>query len=407
MGLSMSKTLRNRILAFLCFLVFVAVGVLYYNNWVVQKPFGIILFTADGLTPAMLTSARIYGGGADNHLTLERFPHVSLLSNYSSDHAVPDTAAASSILATGVRVPNGSLSLGPRGEKLEGLVSQARKSGRLVGLVTNGSITTPGAAAFYTNAAPSPSDEALAAFLTENSPFDVLAGGGLSYFLPQHKDGKRKDNRDLTMELRQSGIDLVRNLSEWNNTPGWRAPNLIGLFADGPMPFADDVSRSAGKPTLSDLVSGAIRLLQFNPKGYLLVVDVSLPGEAASKNQGERTLNEILQLDAAVKTAIEYAGENSLILVVGRTNPGGLQLSGYPFRQDSGMALLGRNIDGLPYLAWASGPSIDPNQPAAAAAPAALPVASDVLGLGVGPGSEALEGFGDTTEVAEIIRKQL
>ena len=65
--------LRNLFLAFACLLVFIAFGVLFFRTWVVQKPFGIILFVADGLTTNALTAARLYQGGADQKLTIESF----------------------------------------------------------------------------------------------------------------------------------------------------------------------------------------------------------------------------------------------------------------------------------------------------------------------------------------------
>jgi hypothetical protein len=50
---------RNQILALLCLLIFVAFGVLYFRNWVVQKPFGIVLFIGEGLTPDRLAATRL------------------------------------------------------------------------------------------------------------------------------------------------------------------------------------------------------------------------------------------------------------------------------------------------------------------------------------------------------------
>ena len=38
-------------LAFCCLLVFLVLGSFYYVNWVVQRPFAIILFLSDNLTP--------------------------------------------------------------------------------------------------------------------------------------------------------------------------------------------------------------------------------------------------------------------------------------------------------------------------------------------------------------------
>jgi len=39
---------RNQLLALLCLAVFAGLGVLYFQHWVVQKPFGIILIIGRG-----------------------------------------------------------------------------------------------------------------------------------------------------------------------------------------------------------------------------------------------------------------------------------------------------------------------------------------------------------------------
>ncbi|HEV3410692.1 MAG TPA: hypothetical protein VG095_10385 [Chthoniobacterales bacterium] len=39
---------RNQLLALFCLIVFLGFGVLYFRHWVVQKPFGIILFVGEG-----------------------------------------------------------------------------------------------------------------------------------------------------------------------------------------------------------------------------------------------------------------------------------------------------------------------------------------------------------------------
>src|SRR5215210_7653719 len=96
--------LRNQLLALFCLLLFVAFGVFYVRLWVVQKPFGIILFVSDGMITQHLTAARLYEGGAEHRLALESFPHPALVSNHARDFAVPDAAAAATALATGAKV---------------------------------------------------------------------------------------------------------------------------------------------------------------------------------------------------------------------------------------------------------------------------------------------------------------
>src|SRR4029434_8745148 len=95
--------LRNQLLALFCLLVFVALGVLYFQVWVVQKHFGVIVFVSDGLTTRQLTAARLYAGGAEHRLAIEGLPYTALILNSARDVAVPDAAAAATALATGTK----------------------------------------------------------------------------------------------------------------------------------------------------------------------------------------------------------------------------------------------------------------------------------------------------------------
>jgi len=105
----MNKKTRNRLLALGCLLVFLALGALFYINWVVQRPFAVIVFLADNLTPSVLTPARNYQGGADHRLQLEQLPNFALLATHANDFAVADAAAAASSIATGQKGNNGVL----------------------------------------------------------------------------------------------------------------------------------------------------------------------------------------------------------------------------------------------------------------------------------------------------------
>src|SRR5205085_5806590 len=111
----------------------------------------------------------------------------------------------------------------------------------------------------------------------------------------------------------------------------------------------------------------------------------------------------------------------------------GLSLNGFPFRKDSGIALLGLNSTGQPWLTWATGPNgvasygtIIKNstgqelkegdttmsgpehlEPAAVSTKNALNTVEDVAAFGIGPGTDALQGVLENTSVFRIIRDEL
>ena len=398
--------LRNQLLALFCLLIFVAIGVLYFQVWVVQKHFGIIVFVSDGMVARHLTAARLYEGGADHRLALDSFPYSALVANSAQDFAVPDAAAAATALATGKRVNHRNVAVDPRGQTLRTLLEIAKSQGRAVGLVTNAQLTDPAPAAFYAHLADGRDTETIAAQLVDSARIDVLLGGGIRNFLPAGEKGLRKDGRDLLAEMQRKGCEMVWTKADLENAAVYREKGIVGVFTPGAMAFSDEIESGSQQPSLPDMVRRAIEFLQVNGKGYLLIVDAGLVTEAAERNNGERTINETLAMDRALATAVKYAGDESLIVAVGKHAIGGLTLNGYPLRQDHGVALLGTTPSGYPSLTWATGPG-GGSEPPAFQTPSALNTAEDVIAAAKGPGAEKFHGFLEYTAIFELLRDAL
>jgi alkaline phosphatase len=406
--------LRNQLLALFCLLAFVAFGVFYVRLWVVQKPFGIILFVSDGMIVRHLTAARLYEGGADHHLAIESFPHVALVSNYARDFAVPDAAAATTALATGVKVNHRNVGTDYEGHSLRNILELAREQGRAVGIVTTGELTAASSAAFYSHVADARDVDEIALQLTQ-AKLDVVLGGGSTDFQPETNGGRRKDGRDLLKEIADQGREMVWTKADLENAAAFRTNGLVGIFAPGPLAFSDEIESGSQQPSLSDMVRRAIEFLEVNRNGYVLVVDAALVSHAADGNSGERAINETVALDHAILTATKYAGDKSLLIAVGKHAIGGLSLNGFPTRQDHGVALLGTNASGYPSLTWATGPNGPTEnslpqskiEPAAFHMPSALNTAEDVIAIAQGDGAQKLHGFIDNTFIFQLLRDAL
>jgi alkaline phosphatase len=404
---------RNYLLALALLALFIASGVFYFRSFVVQKPFGIILFVGEGLVTSQLTAARLYDGGADRRLAINSLPNVALLSTHAADFAVPDAAAAASALACGVKVNHRALAIDPEGHSLPTLLELARQHGRAAGLVTTGCLTDPTPAAFYAHTTDPRDRDGIAAQLADHGGLDVILGGGGADFLPELKGGRRRDARDLVLEMTRQGYTVLHGVEALNALPAWPSPKLLGLFSPDAFAFGDQLNAGNPQPGLSDLVRHAIEVLQRKTGGYVLVVDAGLTGRAALQNQGERVM--------AVSVALQYAGGKTLVIVAGGEATGGFALNGYPMRQDRGVSLLGMNAEGLPAITWATGPNGPPlgspppaqaaagvpSEPAAFYAPFAANVADDAIAAGFGPGSDRLRGFLDNTFVFDLIRSKL
>jgi alkaline phosphatase len=237
---------------------------------------------------------------------------------------------------------------------------------------------------------------------------DIALGGGAADF------DKAK--------LDQAHLRVVRNLPELEQITGWQQPRLLGLFAANDLPFTEEVAARTEQPSLADMVRRAIELLQVNRRGYVLIVNAHLMASAAWQNLGERTLRETAELDRAVQVSREYAGRNSAIIVCGDAAIGGMNVNGYPFRYDSGVAILGLNSAGQPWVTWATGPNggktganvesstardLSALEPAAVQAPSALNSLEDPIANASGLRMEKLRGTIDNTRVFEILRDAL
>lgn len=413
---------RNRLIALTCFLLFLGVGAIFLLRHSIQKPFGIILFIGDGMSPGMLTATRLYQGGADNRLTLEEFPQSALTRTYANDFAVSDAASAATALSTGEHVNNRSIAMDPYGKPLTSLLEEAAAEHRMVGLISNGSLMNPTAAAFYGKSLNAYDDTNNATQLSNHANIDLLLGGGRKYFSFDKSAGQPTPS-ELLNNLKHQGTTLVNSLEELSTIPKWKSGPILGLLADDELPFSNEENTEAAQPSLSELVKQSIERLQHCRHGYFLVVDDALIAKAASSNNAEQVFREIISFDQALSTAYQYAGPNTLIIVTGKQNLGGLRMNGYPFRNDKGVAVLGVNAQGTSSITWSTGPGHNigsPSssgeskenasilaEPTAFSSPSALGVAEDTITVATGPYSEQIHGFIDLTAIHDLIKHVL
>ena len=419
---------RNQFLALFCLFAFFAFGVLYFRYWVIQKPFGIILFIGEGFDARTLASARMRAGGTESTLAIDSLTYAALLKNYSADSATPDSAAAATAIATGKKVPNGTLAVDPEGQPLANLLELARETGRMTGLITDGSIIAPTAASFYGHAKAGEKPD-LARQMVESGEVDVVLGGGLAEFLPRAKGGHRADDHDLLTAARTAGYEILQTREELEDVPRWRRAKVLGLFGDNDLAFVNESESPSKQPTLSDMVRRGIELLQFHRGGYLLVVDAALMRTAAS--QGEGKWRAVAEFDRAISVAVQYTGNKSAIFVCSDV---AAQHDNSSSRVPENSILADAKAGNLPPTMTESPPGDDhsndlaalpsqspfPPVPVPDQSPlerpvlaASLPVAAtpdtaeDVLAFGTGLGADALHGVQENTALFEIIRDNL
>lgn len=423
---------RNQLLALCCLIVFFGFGVLYFRYWVIQKPFGIILFIAGGLDTHHLAAARLHARSTEQTLAIDGLPYTALLRNSSANSPTADFAAAATAFSTGAKVNNGAIAVDPEGKQLSSLLDLARDSGRMTGLVTNGRLTNATTASFYGHATTQSEQAALAQQLVKRGDLDVVLGAGTQDFTPPSQESDSTEKPDLLSRLAEDGYEVVRSLADLDEIPRWRRAKLFGLFTDDELASAIVIQSEEGgdaideQPTLAAVVRRAIELLQFNRGGYLLVVDSALMRKAAFEKNDEAMIVQTLHLDRAIKVALEYAGAKSAVFVCAdvalrkppeteaATNQTLEPVAGKdPAELQSLPAETASPVVPPSVVEATSSPSTlaettavtstSPNPIGARSVIAASTSAEDVIAFGKGLGADPLHGVMENTAVFEII----
>ena len=292
----------------------------------------IILLIADGSGVGLWTAAAY----ASDSLAVMRMPVVGLVDTRSASHKVTDSGAGATVYATGQRVTNRTISVGPASacplprsadtarvwpagcERLESWFRIARDKGKATGVVTTTTVVDATPAAMVAN---SPSrywyDEIAEQLSTAR--LDVLFGGGRRYFV----DSTRRDRRDLLGQMCARSVCL----STAGDLEAYRPDSrpVVGLFTSGDMDGMNP--RPVGLPAM---VEAALAKLGQDSDGFVALFESEATDNATHANQPlERITADVLEFDRAVGVALEFARRTpgTLVIVTGDHETGGVSLA--------------------------------------------------------------------------------
>jgi len=300
----------------------------------------VILLIADGCSFEQYTLARLCKG---EPLALDSIL-VGGVKTQIAGSVIPCSAAAATAYATGCRTNAGFISVAPRIRDkttstnaitkdpftpLATVLEGARLLGKATGLVVTVSIShaTPAAFAAHIH------NRKMEADIMEQmiwQGIDVLLGGGACFLLPQREGGARKDQENIRDLLKARGYTVVDTDEEMKKVTSGR---LFGVFADKFMEYEiDRLTFAPTQPSLAEMTRKAIDLLSADPDGFFLMVEGSLIDPSCHANDPAALLHEVLQFDAAVKVALEFAAAdgNTLVMALSDHNTGGMSISAYP-----------------------------------------------------------------------------
>lgn len=419
-----------------------------------NSPKNIILFVGDGMGVSTVTAARIFDGqdkglsGEEHYLSFEAFPQAALIKTYNANAQVPDSAGTATAIFSGYKANIGTLNVVPDddfeamavGSCAGGepkLMDRAKSAGKSIGVISTARLTHATPAAIYGRSldrgweADKDVPEELAALgctpLAQQlvtSGLDLALGGGAKEF--------------SEAQIAAWPGTIVRNADEMMAARNDDAP-LLGLFGDSHMEFEADRAAS-DQPSLSDMTRTAIDRLSSDKDGYVLMVEAGRVDHAHHGSNAFRALRDMQALSAAVQTAVETAGEDTLIVVTA-DHSHVFVIQGYPTRGNPILGLvqgndfdretmtmshpISKDEDGKPYttLGYYNGPNAreadsaeltedqvtapDYRQQTAVRLSGETHGGEDVPLYATGPGSEEFGGVMDQDEIGRVIARLL
>ena len=246
-------------------------------------------------------------------VAFDRAQNVALVSTYSANNRVTDSAAAGTALATGRKTDNGMLGQTPDGAPVESMIARAVRGGRPTGEVVTSTLQHATPAAFYAHAADRDDDRTITEWLVR-SGVDVLFGGGGGSF----------SDEQLAV-LRGKGYRIVRDPDQLDAVSSGK---VLGLFADGHLASA----RKGRGDYLPRATQKALEILDADARetgrGFLLMVEGSQIDWAGHDNDAELLLAEMTDFDRAVSAAMDFADDHpgTLVVVTADHETGGLSI---------------------------------------------------------------------------------
>ncbi|MDR1861200.1 MAG: alkaline phosphatase [Bacteroidales bacterium] len=328
-----------------------------------KRPKNIIVMIGDGMGLAQVYAGMTANGG---RLFLDNFKNVGFARTHSGDNYVTDSAAGGTALSTGVKTKNDVIGLDINYDTLQNVRELAQQRGKATGVLSTSAITHATPASFLAHRKSRSYYEDIALDIT-NSGVDVFIGGGYKHFT------KRADDKDLTVDLKKKGYQVLRTIEE---VAAVKDGKVAGLLA----PEHTDRLEKRGN-ILPVATKTAIDILSKDKDGFFLMVEGSQIDWGGHQNNVPYIVEEMTDFDRAIGVALEFAAKNkeTLIIVTADHETGGLAIANGNLKNGT--------VNGL--------------------FPTGGHTAIPVPVFSFGPGANRLTGFMENTDIANIVKEFL
>ncbi|UAA40088.1 alkaline phosphatase [Paraneptunicella aestuarii] len=362
------------------------------------KAKNVILFVGDGMGISTLTAARILKGqqqgnsGEEGLLSFENFPFSAQVKTYNVDAQTPDSAGTMTAMMTGIKTDAGVIGVDEdivrgdcstvAGNELVTALELAEIRGLSTGIISTARITHATPASTYAKSADrnweDVSDMPEAAVTAgckdiadqlvnfeknletrfpgvDVNGMEVVMGGGRRHFLPKDAtfnspdavssvEGDRTDGRDLTAEWQAAypnGV-YVYDQAGFDTINAATTERVFGLFNESHMQYeADRANDIAGEPSLAEMTSKAIDVLDNNEQGFFLMVESGRIDHGHHAGSAYNALTDTIEFADAVQAAVSATNPEETLIIVTADHSHVFTIAGYPKR---GNPILGKVV---------------------------------------------------------------
>jgi alkaline phosphatase len=371
----------------------------------------VIFMVPDGMGISNVTAARIFQNGPNGaRLTMETLNTIGYQSTHSANSTVTDSAAAASAWAVGDKFFNGEISchadIDPSCDDLTEapltILEIAESLGKVTGLVATSQVSHATPAAFGAHTLSRNCGAEITRQYIEETDVDVILGGGIYKTNPEcdvyttsydwATSDADKGRPEITASALANGYTVVETKAALEAAVIDGTNKILGMFDPTNSGKTVEYFRVGGpdypsdEPTLAEMTSAALNILEDNNKGFFLMVEGSQIDWEDHANNVDGQIAEILGFNAAVEEVLNWVNaeesrkNHTLVVIAPDHDTAGFAITGpYGTISQQGDTVL----DG-----WVSGDH----------------TATDVVIWSEGPGCQYLGKALDNTDLFHIIK---
>ncbi len=300
----------------------------------------VFYFIGDGMGVNQINVTETYLAALKGEIGIEpmcmsSLPVVGLVNTYSATNGVTDSAAGGTALATGCKTKNGAIGvLKDLETPCTSIAAWAKESGKAVGVATNVAITHATPASFYGHQASRNMYYEIGQDLCK-SGYEFFAGA--DFHTPNTKEGEPS----LREQAQAAGYTILTGGYKEYMKKGRKTDKLILLQNDyqnkklssDHIPYALDQNKQ--DLTLEQIVRTGINYLMSKEKdGFFFEIEGGMIDYAGHRNDIGNVVNEVLDLDKAVKVAYEFYQQHpdeTIIVITADHETGGMAMGTGPY----------------------------------------------------------------------------